>query len=277
MMYDSKLKELHELMSLRGFTHKTKKTYSYCVSKYLQFIVKSKLSPTNISAKQYLLYLNSKKYDTNTIRLSSAAILFFLKEILKQNVSFIEIPKPKKKKLLPKVLSKEEIKLMINSTKNKKHKLIISLLYSSGLRLSELQNLKRENIDPNRNVIFVKQGKGKKDRITILSQKIKTEILDYICNSTYKSKYLIEGRQGRKYSSESIQKVIKLAGEKAKISRTITPHMLRHSFATHLLEDGVDIRYIQRLLGHQNLETTTIYTQVANNKLENIVSPLDKL
>jgi len=276
-MYDSKLKELHELMSLRGFTHKTKKTYSYCVSKYLQFIVKSKLSPTNISAKQYLLYLNSKKYDTNTIRLSSAAILFFLKEILKQNVSFIEIPKPKKKKLLPKVLSKEEIKLMINSTKNKKHKLIISLLYSSGLRLSELQNLKRENIDPNRNVIFVKQGKGKKDRITILSQKIKTEILDYICNSTYKSKYLIEGRQGRKYSSESIQKVIKLAGEKAKISRTITPHMLRHSFATHLLEDGVDIRYIQRLLGHQNLETTTIYTQVANNKLENIVSPLDKL
>lgn len=270
------LKELENNIKLRGFTPKTRKSYLYSTSKYIDFLEKTSLKPCSSSAKEYLLYLIDKKYSQNTLRLSSASILYFLKNILKQKVSFVDIPKVKKIKLLPKTLNKIEIKKMIEKTDNLKHKLIISLLYSAGLRLSELTNLKKEDLNLENNTIYISQGKGQKDRVTLLSEVVRSLLLKYLCTYTSKSIYLIEGRRG-KYTSRSVQNVINMAAIRAKIEKKVTPHMLRHSFATHLLEDGVDIRHIQKLLGHSKLETTSLYTHVATRNLENIKSPLDKI
>jgi len=138
-----------------------------------------------------------------------------------------------------------------------------------------LLNLKREDIHPDRKVIIVQQGKGKKDRITLLSEGLAKELFSYICRADFKTKLLFESNRGGKYSQKSIQKVLESASKQ--LGKKVTPHMLRHSFATHLLEQGTDIRYIQMLLGHSNLKTTQIYTHVANQELENIKSPLDNL
>lgn len=208
------------------------------------------------------------KKDANTIRLASAAIDFYTKTILKKIPHFIYIPK--KKQTLPHVLTKEQIKAMINNTQNIKHKLIIELLYSAGLRVSELRNLKFENINFEHNTIRIKQGKGSKDRITIVS-KVTMKKLHILCDSGY----VLKGRKG-KYSIKSIRKVVDQAAKRTGIKQKVTPHMLRHSFATHLLEAGTDIRYIQALLGHNRLQTTQIYTRVAHTKLQQIVSPLDE-
>ena len=163
---------------------------------------------------------------------------------------------------------------MIESTANIKHKLIIKLLYSTGLRLSELLNLKRKDIDFDRNIINIKSGKGKKDRITLISQDLRLDLLKYYSNYKFNTEYILEGRKG-KYTKKSVQKVLDNLGKKIKIK--VTPHMLRHSFATHLLEQGTDIRIIQKLLGHSNLNTTEIYTHVSNHNLLNIRNPLDNL
>jgi site-specific recombinase XerD len=234
---------------------------------------KIKLNPDTISAKEYLLYLHNKKLSSNSIRQKSSSILFLLKDVLKYNVTYFEIPKPKKPKLLPKVISKEKIIELISLIKNKKHKLIVSILYSSGLRVSEVIYLMRENIDVDRNIIFIKTAKGRKDRITILSKNVKAQLISYLIETDFNTKYLFEGRNNSKYTKESVQMILKKYSKI--IGQNITPHMLRHSFATHLLESGVDIRYIQSLLGHSNLETTQIYTKVAKNKLEKIKSPFD--
>ncbi|MFT4304449.1 MAG: site-specific tyrosine recombinase/integron integrase [Candidatus Woesearchaeota archaeon] len=266
MDYITKLENQCKLM---GFSIQTIKSYSFWVNKYLQFIEKNSFNTNNESVKYYLLSLNSS---TNTNRLAYASISFFFKHILKKEFTSGEIPITKKQKQLPKVLSKEEIVTMINLTENLKHKLIIQLLYSSGLRLNELINLKRQDIDIERNLINIIQGKGKKDRITLLSEKLKIDLLKYYCKYQINSDYIFIGRNG-KYTKKSVQKVLENAGKI--IKKKVTPHMLRHSFATHLLESGTDIRYIQKLLGHSCLETTQIYLHVSNKDLAKIKSPLD--
>lgn len=180
---------------------------------------------------------------------------------------------PKKKKQLPKVLTKNEIKILLENIKNQKHKVIIITLYSAGLRLSEVVNLKREHINFENNTILVKQGKGKKDRITILSKKLKNKLSNYLSQNNFITYYLFESQRGKKYDKHTIQKILEKASEN--MNQKVTPHMLRHSFATHLLESGTDIRYIQSLLGHSKLETTQIYTKVASNKIQHIKSPFD--
>ena len=253
--------------------------------------------------------MNSKKYDVNTIRLIQASLSFLFDNIFKRKILIDKIPRPKKKKQIPKVLTKEEVNLIIENIKNEKHKLIIEILYSSGLRLCEVINLKKENINPFNNTILVKQSKGKKDRITIedfekvlilwdelcellkfvlfegifwklltfskfsiLSEKVKYKLTNYLLKTNLNTKYLFEGRS-EKYTKKAIQEILKKAS--SNIEKKVTPHMLRHSFATHLLENGTDIRYIQALLGHSKLETTQIYTKVAKNRLELIKNPYD--
>ncbi len=258
-------------IKLRGYSKQTKKAYCYHVKDLLTFLNKSKL---NLNKDGVKLYLLSNDLSINSMRLKVMSIRFFFLEVLKQPLDKMEIPTPKKIKTLPQVLSKENISKIIHNTHNLKHRLIIKLLYSSGLRLQELVDLKRNCIDFDRNLIFVKSGKGKKDRITLLSEELKLDLLKYYSNYNFKTNYLIEGRNN-KYSKKSVQKVLKIAGET--IGKRVTPHMLRHSFATHLLESGVDIRYIQKLLGHSDVRTTEIYTHVSNKALENIKSPLDSL
>ena len=265
------LEKLKERCNLKGFSNQTIKSYSYNVEKFLDFIDKSRLNLSNEGVKLYLL---SQDLSINSSRLQYASISFFFREILHKPFSFEEIPIKKKEKQLPKVISKEKIKEMINLTENLKHKLIIKLLYSSGLRLQELIDLKRKDIDFEREILNVKKGKGKKDRITLISEALKLDLLKYYSNNTFKTEYVFEGRNG-KYTKKSVQKVLDEAGKKADIK--VTPHMLRHSFATHLLEQGTDIRHIQKLLGHSDLKTTEIYTHVSNKDLSKIKSPLDNI
>lgn len=267
------LQELKDTCILRGYSKRTLKSYYYNVQRFLNFVEKSSLNLNNQSVKSYLLIL-SNGLGTNSMRLQYASISFFFREILKIPFNTQEIPIKKKEKQLPKVISKEKINKLINFAENLKHKIIIELLYSSGLRLQELIDLKRKDIDFDRNIIHVKKGKGKKDRITLMSEKIKIDLLKYYSNYNFKTDYVLEGRKGR-YTKKSVQKVLKALGKKIGIK--VTPHMFRHSFATHLLESGTDIRHIQKLLGHSNLSTTEIYTQVSNKDLSNIKSPLDDI
>lgn len=265
------IQKLKDRCNLKGFSKQTIKSYTYNVSRFLGFLDKSRLNLSIDNVKEYLLVQN---VGTNTSRLQYASISFFFREILKTPFSFEEIPLKKKEKQLPRVISKEKIKQMIELTDNLKHKLIVKLLYSSGLRLSELLNLKRKDIDFDRNLIHVKAGKGKKDRMTLISNDLKLDLLKYYSNYAFNTEYILEGRKG-KYTKKSVQKVLKNFGKKIGIK--ITPHMLRHSFATHLLEQGTDIRIIQKLLGHSNLNTTEIYTKVSNRDFSKIINPLDNL
>ncbi len=268
--------ELENEIKLRGFSNRTLKAYKYHVSKMLDYIKKVPFNIQNEDVKSYLLYLINKNYNNNSVRLCRAAIIFYFKNVIKKDIKIEELPSIKKSQSLPKVLSKEDVQKLISVTNNIKHRLIIKILYSSGLRVSELVNLKTNEIDTERNTINVKSGKGKKDRITLLASSIKKDLLDYLCKRKRQNEYLFSGREGE-YTIKSVQKVIDKAAKKAGIIKKVTPHMLRHSFATHLLEQGTDIRYIQKLLGHNNLETTQIYTHVSNVDLKNIKNPLDNL
>ncbi|MDP2303394.1 MAG: site-specific integrase [Ignavibacteria bacterium] len=196
-----------------------------------------------------------------------------------QNI-IIEIEKihrPKKPNKLPNVLSKEEVKLILNAHNNIKHKTMLSLIYSCGLRRSELLNLKPFDVDSKRGLLIIKQAKGRKDRITPISEKTITMLREYY--KMYKPKvWLFEGQNaGDQYSEKSLQNVLKQALEKVKIKKPVTLHWLRHSYATHLLEAGTDIRFIQELLGHKSSKTTEIYTHVSTKSLQNIKSPFDDL
>jgi site-specific recombinase XerD len=272
---EASLQKLKQKLVFRGFSSKTIKSYMYNSEKFLDYLDKSSQKCDENSVIKYFELLHKKNYDLSTIRLIKASLDFLIKNIFEKNFAIDKIPYPKKKKVLPKVLSKEEIKIIFNETKNQKHKLILKMLYSSGMRLNELINLKREDIDPNRKTILISQGKGKKDRITILSENLSKELFDYIFKTDFKTKYLFESSRNKKYSQKTIQKILEKSS--IKLNKKVTPHMLRHSFATHLLEQGTDIRYIQKLLGHSNLETTQIYTKVANTELLKIKSPLDNL
>ncbi|MBC8495071.1 tyrosine-type recombinase/integrase [archaeon] len=247
-----KIKEKEMLM--KGFSRKTIKAYTY---HYIKFI------ESGLSRDDFVFSLIKKGFATNSIRLASAAIKFFTGDNAKVFI-------PKKKKKLPVVLSKFEISKMISALDNVKHRLVISLLYSAGLRVSELINLKNSDINLFDNTIHIKDAKGGKDRLTILSKKVKSVLKNYQTGN----KYVFESGN-KKYSQRSISEIISKAAIKSKLNKNVTPHSLRHSFATHLLENGTDIRYIQKLLGHSRLETTAIYTYVAKNNCLKIKSPLD--
>ncbi len=270
MSYERILKMVAEQIDLKGYSRKTKKNYVYNISRYFEWLKKTSGHISNASVRAYFLVL-AHKYDVNTLRQIRASVMFLF-SVLRMKTDNVELPVPKRKKQLPKVLARDDILYMIEKIQNKKEKLIVAMLYSSGLRLSELINLKRDDVDPKNNTVFIRMGKGKKDRMTILSHKIKDELFYYIMKTPSTKGYLFEGRNG-KYSPRSIQLIVERAGKL--IGKKLTPHMLRHSFVTHLLETGVDIRFVQKLLGHARLETTNIYTHVAKRDFLNVKSPYD--
>jgi integrase/recombinase XerD len=205
------------------------------------------------------------------------AIKLFFKTIQDKKIDIERIHRPKHPKMLPNVLSKEEVKIILEAHANPKHKVMLSLIYSCGLRRSELLNLKPSDIDSKRYIIIIRQSKGRKDRITPLSLKILEMLREYY--KVHKPKnWLFEGRiAGEKYSEQSLQSIFKQALQKAEITKPVTLHWLRHSYATHLLESGTDLRYIQELLGHNSSKTTEIYTHVSTKSLQQIKSPFDDL
>jgi len=204
------------------------------------------------------------------------AIKLFFKIVSDTKMDIDSVHRPRRERVLPNVLSKEEVLRLIDVTDNLKHKTLLALIYSSGLRISEALHMKATDIDSKRMLIHVKNAKGKKDRYTLLSNKVLMILREYY--AIYKPKvYLFEGLAGGMYSDRSAQIVLQKAALKAKIDKRISLHTLRHSFATHLLESGTDLRYIQDLLGHSSPKTTMIYTHVSSTSLKNIKNPFDTL
>ena len=268
------LDELEKRLKLKGFSPRTIKSYKYNIGKFFEFVKKKPENVQKEDIEAYFMTLINKGKQTATIRLNYSSLKFFFTWIVPREINFHSIDQPKKKKSLPKVLIKSEIERMIKATTNLKHKLLIELLYSSGLRVSEAINLKVNEIDIENNSVRVNQGKGKKDRISILSEHFKKDLLKYLCQKRDNNIYLFSKGDSH-IVLKTAQRIVAIAAKKAGLDKKVTPHMLRHSFATHLLENGTDIRYIQKLLGHSRLETTQIYTKVSNNDLKNIKSPLD--
>lgn len=259
---------LNEL-KLRNYSRETIKSYANILDKFLEFTS----NVSNSEVKRYILKSINARKSTSFIKQQSSA-LKILFEILSIPSEF-NLPFYKKESKLPEVLNKSQVKSIIDYTKNPIHKLIIQLLYSGGLRVSELINLQSKDLDVERNILFIRQGKGNKDRITLLSASLKEGILRHLLANNPK-KYFFESNRKKKYSNRAIEEIVSKNSIKV-LGRKIKPHTLRHSFATHLLESGTDIRHIQKLLGHKNLRTTQIYTHVANSDITKIKSPLDDL
>ncbi len=218
--------------------------------------------------------LAAKNFSISTHRQFVGAMKQF--KALHPSVSF-EVPdslRPRRSQYLPAVLSKEEIIDLLRATKNLKHRTALAMIYSGGLRISEFLDLKLSDIDIDRRQIKISQGKGRKDRYVILAESIQPLLMNYL-SSYQPALYFIEGKPGQRYSAESIRAFLKRSCKAANIKKKVTPHTLRHSYATHLLESGVDIRYIQELLGHQSPKTTMIYTHVTRKSLMLVRSPLD--
>jgi site-specific recombinase XerD len=207
----------------------------------------------------------------------NAIKFYYEKVVFVPDFELSQIKRPRKSHRLPTILSVAEVDRMMRSSKNLKHTAILYLLYSSGLRLNELLSLKLADIYWDRNQLFVRAGKGKRDRTVMLSETLKALLTLYF--DQYQPKvFLFNGQDGESaYTASSVQKIVKLASSKAGIQRKVTPHVLRHCFATHLMESGTDIRYIQELLGHKDIKTTLIYTHVSNKSMQQITSPLDAL
>ena len=202
------------------------------------------------------------------------SIKFYYEIVLGMPNRFYQIERPRKEKKLPKILSNAEVKKLISATTNIKHKCILALLYSAGLRRGELLNLRPSDIDSERMLVKVNDAKGNKDRYTLLAKSTLKDLRLYY--KQYRPKdYLFEGQKGDRYSASSVANIIKQTTKKARIKKHVTAHILRHSFATHLIENGTDLRYIQILLGHNSTKTTEIYTHVASNTFNSIKNPLD--
>jgi len=262
-------------LEIKKYSANTAKLYIANFERFINYFPSVALdSITEENINSYLQHLVSQQKSDSYINGCINAIKFYYEVVLQMPNRFYSVVRPKTVKQLPRVLSKSEVFSIIASINNLKHKCIISLIYSSGLRRSELINLKLTDIDSNRMMIHIRAGKGKRDRYSILSTKLLNDLRLYYKIYHPKS-YLFEGSLGSQYSASSIRKILKKASNNAGVIKRVTPHMLRHSFATHLLEDGVDLRYIQTLLGHSSSKTTEIYTHVANNVLKGIRSPLD--
>lgn len=263
-----------------NYSEITVKSYCSCFAQFLAHI-----HPKSVDAidekdiHDYMLYLiNERKLSLSAQNQAINAIKFYLEKVKREERKVYTIERPRTLWQLPVVLSEEEVKALINSVNNPKHRCILFLLYSSGLRMSELLALKWEDIDEERKVIYVRQGKGKKDRVTLLSVKLLEALKEYRqkYNSTV---WVFEGaaKEPSPYSCRSVNNIIKRCASKAGISKNVSAHTLRHSFATHLLEAGTDLRYIQSLLGHNSSRTTERYTHVTKKGFEKLLSPLDKI
>jgi integrase/recombinase XerD len=266
------LKKLSSELKIRGFSPLTVRNYTFFVKKFLEKTNKQSSKLNEDDVKAYL----SDMFDTkskNTIMLAAASLKFFYIEVLKKE--FANIPLPRKERRLPEVLTKAEVKNLIESTDTIKSRLIVSLLYSTGLRVSELVNLKVENLEFEDKTGWVRRGKGSKDRIFVMSESLSEEIKSYLDTRGKDNIYVFSKEKA--LTTRNIQKIIQGTRKRANISKKVTPHTLRHSFATHLLEQGIDIRVIQAMLGHTSLNTTQVYTHISSEQLKKVRNPFDNL
>ena len=263
---------------LRGkcYSESTVKTYFTFIADFFNYTKDTPIeSFTNRTVEQFLEdVFVPKKYSISSHRQFISAMKLFKAFYPECSINDLNLKRPKKSKILPIVLSKEEIIDLLRCTKNLKHRAVLAMIYSAGLRISEVLDLELQSIDIDRRQIIVKNSKGRRDRNIILAESFIPLLLNYF-NSYEPERYFVEGKPGTKYSAESVRAFLKRSCINANITKRVTPHTLRHSYATHLLENGIDLRYIQELLGHAKPETTMIYTHVSKKDLLNIKSPLD--
>lgn len=265
------LKTLYRELRIRNYSSRTIKSYVHHNQNFLEFIKKSPLEVKSSDIKSYLEYLTNKGKGPSQIKQTIAALRFYYSEVLHRKF-FKHIKNPKIPKKLPVVLSKREVRRMIEVTRNSKHRLLIQLMYGCGLRVSEAVKIKIRDLDLDRRILTVRKGKGNKDR----QLPIPESLIDSLKDSITRRKYLFEGRKNH-IAQKTAHEIVKKSSRKAKITKKVSCHTLRHSFATHLLESGTNLRYIQKILGHSRLQTTQIYTKVSKSSLEKIKSPLDSL
>jgi len=265
-------------LRLRRYSYATVKSYRSCFRTFLASFEKH--DPKHIKKEeilQYMLY-QIKHYKISESSQNSIinAIKFYYEKVLKKPSEYYDLRRPKKPVQLPNILSEAEIKSLLSHTKNLKHRTVLATIYSAGLRLGEVVKLRIEDIHSDDMTIFVKGAKGKKDRYTILSDQLLRLLRDYY--RAYKPSYwLFEGQDGGQYSKRSVQNVLRKSVKESKVNAFATVHTLRHSFATHLLQRGTSLRYIQSMLGHNSSKTTEIYTHVLNLRNQGVKSPLDFL
>ncbi len=254
------LKKLSEELRLRKHSKQTEKAYTSIMKNFLE---------SGLEPREFLLKYTDKS--RSSIRSAYFALKFFYENVLSQRLDE-KIPLAKNKGKLPVVLNKEEVTKMIEATLNLKHRLVLMFLYYTGIRLNEIINLKWADMDFQRDIIHIKTAKGEKERVIFFHEKLKNFIQYF---NIKKEGFVFLSNLERKYNKRTIQMIVRNASKKAGISKRITPHILRHTFATHLLEAGADIRHIQKLLGHSNLQTTQIYTHVANKDIKKLAQLLD--
>jgi integrase/recombinase XerD len=273
------IEKFKQYLRSKRYSESTVTTYSEALKSFLVFYREKPVAEiTNedviVYNNEYILKNNLSASYQNQV---TNAIKLYFQTIRETKIMVDKIHRPKRSKVLPNVLSKEEVKLILNAHSNIKHKMMLSLIYSCGLRRGELLALKPVHIDSKRNIVLLKNSKGKKDRIAPLSPKILEMLREYYV-SFRPTSFLFEGViPGEPYSEKSLQCVLKQALKKVGITKPVSLHWLRHSYATHLLESGTDLRYIQELLGHSSSKTTEIYTHVSTKSLQQIKSPFDDL
>jgi len=273
------ISEMIKHLQLKGYSSSTTKTYTNEMAVFLKTIKDHAADEFSTKRlKDYLSYCAATlKLSENTLHSRMNALKFYYEQVLSRPRFFWEIPRPKKPVQLPRVLSKEEIALLLRAIENLKHKTMLMLAYSCGLRVSEITALKLTDVDEDRRLLIIRKGKGKKDRVISLSPVMLVMLRDY--KEKYQpADYLFEGqRAGSSYSVRSLESIIHVAKEKAGIKKAGSMHMLRHSFATHLLDKGTDVVFIQKLLGHNDIKTTLRYLHVTNKDILNILSPLEDI
>jgi site-specific recombinase XerD len=270
--------KLKEKLTLKGYSGNTLKTYIDQFQAFLRFYKNS--DPSDLGEPEIIAYMiwltEEKKLSRSSQNQAINAIKFYYEKVLCHERKVYDLERPLREKRRPYVLSQQEIGLIITNTDNLKHRVMLMLLYSAGLRRSELLNLRIGDVDMDRSVVFISGGKGRKDRQSILAKSLAPVLRDYL--EKYKpQQWLFEGINQEQYSATSLQNILKRAVVKAGIKKNVKLHTLRHSFATHLLESGTSTRYIQVLLGHSSSKTTEIYTHVANFGVDRIKSPLDEM
>jgi integrase/recombinase XerD len=292
--YDNFFKELVTELKIRGYSERTIESYVYENKRFLDFLNSNKTNteyqksllemgsgrtPQDVTRADIRAYAAHLVSDTEmkpaTVNLALSAIRFFYTEVLERDI-FQKIHRPKKTEKLPTILTKDEVKNMIEQTNNKKHRILIEMLYGSGLRVSEAVSLKKEDINLDERFNIIRKGKGGKDRQIIMSFKARTDLKSFLSKRKDENPFIFNSSKGH-ITSRQAQRIVKDAALKAGIKKRVFCHALRASFATHLLNSGVDLREIQVLLGHKRISTTQIYTKVSDEKLRDIRSPGDRL
>ncbi|MBM3233403.1 integrase [Candidatus Pacearchaeota archaeon] len=269
MNKEEALQKLQQEIEIRNFSHKTLKSYTNSLNKFLNYLKNKQFSEQEV--KDYI-QIQIKTQAPSTIAHEIFAIQFFFEKVL--NIK-INIPRPKRNKILPDILTKEEAGKLINAPLNVKHELILKVLYGCGLRVSEIVSLNKNDLNFEEGLIHIRMAKGKKDRFVKIPESIKEKLKNY--SVLTQGTVLFQSQRGGKLTTATIQAIVEKAAIRARITKEVYPHLLRHSFATHLLEQGTDLKVIQKLLGHSDIKTTQIYTHISQHSIKNIRSPLDTL